>query len=221
MPRALDPSLARFAGLPTAPPTQTQQTREEPATVPSETRSPARARVKPSKPTKRRRETPIKPAAVASPKSEPVTGRLRPVSAALTPDQRGWLYDIVGQASRIRRRTSHSELVRLAVDLQRQLDLKTVIAAAMAEAAAPASGDAGSFALGDEHMAWLRQVRGQALLQGTDLSQADVVRAAVQAMIGTEWKPLRADLDARMRPRGRSQAEGRRRLGETNRSEVP
>jgi Arc/MetJ-type ribon-helix-helix transcriptional regulator len=118
------------------------------------------------------------------------------------------LYDIVGQASRTRRRTSHSELVRLAMERQWQQDLKTVVAAATAEAAAPASGEAGSFALAEEHLAWLRQVRGQALLQGSDLSQSDVVRAAVQAMIGTEWKALRADLDARARSQVRRQAEG-------------
>jgi Arc/MetJ-type ribon-helix-helix transcriptional regulator len=207
MPRALDPSLARFAGLPAAPPAQTTLSHEEPETVPTETRLPTRARVKQSKAARPRREASSKPA-VGSPRSEPIGGRLRPVSAALTPDQRGWLYDIVGQASRTRRRTSHSELVRLAMERQWQQDLKTVVAAATAEAAAPASGEAGSFALAEEHLAWLRQVRGQALLQGSDLSQSDVVRAAVQAMIGTEWKALRADLDARARSRVRARAEG-------------
>jgi hypothetical protein len=107
---------------------------------------------------------------VASSTSDPIRGRLRPVSAALSPDQRGWLYDIVGQASRTRWRTSHSELVRLAVDRQRGGDAQTAIAAAAAQASAPASSEAGSFALADEHLAWIRQVRGQALLQGTSKS---------------------------------------------------
>src|SRR2546430_2768789 len=102
MPRALDPSLARFAGLPAAPAAPSPETHEEPATAPTETRPPARARVKPSKASRPRREASSKPA-VASPRSEPIKARLRPVSAALTPDQRGWLYDIVGQASRTRR----------------------------------------------------------------------------------------------------------------------
>jgi hypothetical protein len=61
----------------------------------------------------------------------------------------------------------------------------------------------GSFALADEHLAWIRQVRGQALLQRLDVP-GDVIRAPVQAMVGSDWKTLRDDLDARQRPRGRA-----------------
>jgi hypothetical protein len=61
----------------------------------------------------------------------------------------------------------------------------------------------GRFALADEHLPWIRQVRGQALLQRLDVP-GDVIRAVVQAMVGSDRKTLRVDLDAQQRARGRA-----------------
>ena len=53
---------------------------------------------------------------------------LKPTGATLTDAQLSWLFQLEGEALRDQRRLSHSEIVRLAIDRQRQQDVSTVAA---------------------------------------------------------------------------------------------
>ena len=124
----------------------------------------------------------------------PDAGRLRPVGTLLTPQQVSWLYRIDSQAASQRQRPSHSELVRLAIDrLRRGRDARSV-AAALNETSPPSTGEYGSYALADDQIRWLREVKGHAFLAGASISQADIIRAAVEALVDLSWQDLRAEL---------------------------
>ena len=124
----------------------------------------------------------------------PVAGRLQPVGTLLTDHHVNWLYRIDGQAASQRQRPSHSELVRLAIDrLRRGRDARTV-AAMVKETSPPTRGVYGSYALSEDQLRWLREVKGHAFLAGGSISQADIIRAAVDRLMGLTWQDLRGDL---------------------------
>jgi hypothetical protein len=117
------------------------------------------------------------------------------VGALLTADQVGWLYGIQTQAAGQRRRVSHSELVRLAIDRLRRDNNSRHVAEQLVDAAAPADGEYSSYALAADQVGWLREVKGYAFLAGRPVSQADIIRTAMRALAGLSWRDLRSDVD--------------------------
>jgi hypothetical protein len=119
---------------------------------------------------------------------------MKPVGLALTRAQVDWLYQVSAEAARDRRRVSHSELVRLAIDQLRARDPDPGVegSARIAELGDLVAGEQASYALTGEQQAWLRVIQGRALIAGHSASQAHVVRAAVQALVGTSWAELQA-----------------------------
>ena len=206
MPKALDPSLLLGAGrtppAPAAqPPAQRAPAPEAPppaaepeaVTTPPTTARPARRA--PARPRPRSRES--SPIASTATPPRPVRApgsRLQPVGVLLTADQVGWLYRVEGQAGAQRRRVSHSELLRFAIDRQRQDHAPREVAELLAGAAPPTEGEYGSYGLADDQVRWLREVKGHAFLAGSVLSQADVIRGAVQAVMDLSWRDLRDQL---------------------------
>ena len=198
MPRALDTSLLRMAG------------RRPPAADPDLLPTPPANPQGDGSAAQRRSRSPGGQEHRAPESREPDRSRepLRPTGAALTDAQLSWLYKLEQEALRDRRRLSHSEIVRLAIDRQRRQDVSTVTA--RIEQGLPAHAPESTFALTIPQLRWLREVKGHALLRGENVSQADVIRAAVQVLVGASWNDLREEADDRLRPRGRPRAPGDR-----------
>jgi hypothetical protein len=62
------------------------------------------------------------------------------------------------------------------------------------ETSPPTRGVYGSYALSEDQLRWLREVKGHAFLAGASISQADIIRAAVDRLMGLTWQDLRGDL---------------------------
>jgi hypothetical protein len=205
MAKALDPRMLLAAGRPPVqpevqpadvqtapPPPPVEPPVAEPSTSGAVARRPLGGATR-AQPTKAK--PPTRKAQRSHPRLRPAprpatAGNLQPVGTLLSAAQIAWLYRIVGQAAGERRRVSHSELVRHAIDRYRgEHDARA--AAALLANAPPADGQYGSYALSNDQVGWLREVKGHALLAGVSVSQADVIRAAMEPLIGLAWRDLR------------------------------
>lgn len=191
MPRALDPALLRRLESPAPtgnsaePTSDADEIAAEPG-PPLEAPPPAVRKARSPRPTRR-------PVVVEHRRPAPSLGqRMRPATAELSDKQLGWMFGIEAAASGDRLQISHSELVRFALDRQEMSGMPTDMGSRRHEPVA--ASRKGSFAITPHHHRWIQQVRSNALQEGIDASQADVIRAALDAVRHLGWEQIRNHL---------------------------